>query len=311
MFSIGKKATDSMPRSGEADTAGSYVREVLNHSFPVAADKAGVLISITRAEANWETINFSVRRLIAGQYWQSDTRNEETALVLLGGKASVDWGEGPHEMGGRQDVFSGYPHAVYLPCGIPFEVSAITTCEFADCRTPSSARLSPRIITPGDCREEIRGGGNCTRQIVDVIRPEFPADKLLICEVYTPSGNWSSYPPHKHDVHNPPLEVDLDEVYYYRISKPEGYAFQRLYDAAGTRDDTLTVVDGDLVLIKDGYHPVVAAHGYDVYYLNVLAGSARSMAASDDPRYAHLRHTGLERDRRVPLVHAMEARRGS
>ncbi|PYY12733.1 MAG: 5-deoxy-glucuronate isomerase [Acidobacteria bacterium] len=283
--------------------AGSYRQEVLNHSIPVAPDKSGVLISITREQANWETINFSVRRLMAGQYWQSNTRNEEAALVILGGKLTVDWGEGPDEIGGRKTVFSGYPHAVYLPSHTPFEVSAITSCEFADCRTPSSARLSPRVIRPADCREEIRGGGNCTRQIVDVIRPEFPADKLLICEVYTPSGNWSSYPPHKHDVHNPPLEVDLDETYYYRISKPEGYAFQRLYDAAGTRDDTLTVVDGDLVLIKDGYHPVVAAHGYDVYYLNVLAGSARSMAASDDPRYAHLRKTHLERDPRVPLVH--------
>lgn len=291
--------------------AESYVREVLNHSALVPGDKSGVLISITRARANWQTLNFCVRRLMAGQYWQSHTRNEEAALVILGGKAIADWGEGPHEIGGRKDVFSGYPHAVYLPCHTPIEISAITACEFADARTPSSARLSPRVITPADCREEIRGGGNCTRQIVDVIRPEFPADRLLICEVYTPSGNWSSYPPHKHDVHNPPLEVDLDETYYYRISKPEGYAFQRLYDAAGTRDDTLTVVDGDLVLIKDGYHPVVAAHGYDVYYLNVLAGSARSMAASDDPRYAHLRHTNLDRDQRVPLVHAEASERGS
>lgn len=283
--------------------ARSYVQEVLNHSVPVAPDKSGVLISITRKEAKWDTINISVRRLIAGQYWQSATRDEEIALIMLGGKATVDWGDGAREVGGRKDVFSGYPHAVYLPKGAAFEISAITNCEFADCRVPSSARLSPRLITPADCREEIRGAGNCTRQIVDVIRPEFPADKLLICEVYTPSGNWSSYPPHKHDVHSPPAEVDLDEIYYYRISGPEGYAFQRLYDAAGTRDDTLTLVDGDLVLIKDGYHPVVAAHGYDVYYLNVLAGSARSMAASDDPRYAHLRRTDLERDPRVPLVH--------
>jgi 5-deoxy-glucuronate isomerase len=105
--------------------------------------------------------------------------------------------------------------------------------------------------------------------------------------------------------------VDLDETYYYRTSKPEGYAFQRLYDAGGTRDDTLTVIDGDLVLIKDGYHPVVAAHGYDVYYLNVLAGSARSMAASDDPRYAHLRKTILEHDPRVPLVRADQTERTS
>jgi 5-deoxy-glucuronate isomerase len=282
----------------------SYAQEVLIHSGALAQEKSGVLVSVTREQANWKTINFSVRRLIKGQYWQSNTRNEEGALVVLGGKATVDWGAGPREIGGRSDVFSGYPCAVYLPSQTRFEVSAVTTCEFADCRAPSSARLAPRVIAPADCREEIRGGGNCTRQIVDVIRPEFPAEKLLICEVYTPSGNWSSYPPHKHDVHNPPGEVDLDETYYYRIAKSEGYAFQRLYDAAGTRDDTLTVKDGDLVLIKDGYHPVVAAHGYDVYYLNVLAGSARSMAASDDPRYAHLRKNVLERDPRVPLVRA-------
>ena len=282
----------------------SYSQEVLTHPNAVATNKSGVLISVTREQAKWQTINFSVRRLIDKQYWQSHTQGEEAALVVLSGKASVDWGKGPRPIGERNDVFSGYPYAVYLPCGTQFEVSALTTCEIADCRTLSSARLAPRIITPEDCLEEIRGGGNCTRQIVDIIRPEFPADRLLICEVYTPSGNWSSYPPHKHDVHNPPLEVDLDEIYYYRISKPEGYAFQRLYDAAGTRDDTLTLTDGDLVLIKDGYHPVVAAHGYDVYYLNVLAGSARSMAASDDPRYAHLRKSGLPRDPRVPVVQA-------
>ncbi|MFZ0618541.1 MAG: 5-deoxy-glucuronate isomerase, partial [Candidatus Acidiferrales bacterium] len=166
----------------------SYVQEVLIHPTPVPRDKSGVLVSVTRERAKWRTINFSVRRLLAGQYWQSDTRDEEAALVVLGGKATLDWGEGPREIGGRKDVFSGFPYAAYLPSGKPFEVSAITDCEFADCRTPSSAQFSPRIITPADCREEIRGGGNCTRQIVDVIRPEFPADKLLICEVYTPSG---------------------------------------------------------------------------------------------------------------------------
>lgn len=224
----------------------SYARETLIHPAKLALDKSGVLVSVTRAEANWGTINFSARRLTAGQSWRSDTQNEEAALILLGAKAAVD------------------------------------------------------------CREEIRGGGNCTRQIVDVIRPEFPAEKLLICEVYTPSGNWSGCPPHKHDVHNSPVEVDLDETYYYRINKPEGYAFQRLYDAAGTRDDTLTLSDGDLVLIRDGYHPVVAAPGYNVYYLNVLAGSARSMAASDDPRYSHLRNNTLRRDPRVPLVRAWQ-----
>jgi 5-deoxy-glucuronate isomerase len=105
-------------------------------------------------------------------------------------------------------------------------------------------------------------------------------------EVYTPSGNWSSYPPHKHEVHNPPAEVDLDEIYYYRISRPEGYAHQRLYSSDGSRDQVVTARDGDAVLIHDGYHPVVAAHGCDIYYLNFLAGSARSLANTIDPTHS-------------------------
>ncbi len=287
----------------------SYVEQVLIHPSSVPADKSGVLVSVTRERAGWSTINFSVRRLVGGQYWQSDTGTEEAALIILGGRAAVDWGEGPKEIGGRTDVFNGYPHAVYLPFGTPFEIAALTTCEFADARVPSSKPGKPRVIAPAECGLEIRGGGNATRQIVDIIRPEFPADKLMVCEVYTPSGNWSSYPPHKHDVHNPPAEVDLDEIYYYRVEHPDGYAFQRLYDAAGTRDDTLKLVDGDLVLIKDGYHPVVAAHGYNVYYLNVLAGSARAMSATDDPRYVHLRKWPAP-DPRLPLVRPEPASAG-
>ena len=280
----------------------NYAEEVLIHPVRVPPSERGVLISVTRQQAGWDTINFSVRRFIEGENWQGNTGEEEAAFIVLGGRVVADWGEGQLEIGARPDVFSGFPYAVYLPCRTAFEFRAVTTCEIADCRAPSAKPLQPRLIRPTDCRMEVRGGGNATRQIVDLIQASFPADKLLICEVYTPSGNWSSYPPHKHDVHNPPREVDLDETYYYRIDHPDGYAFQRLYDAAGTRDDTLKLVDGDLVLIKDGYHPVVAAHGYNVYYLNVLAGSARSFAASDDPRYVHLRKWP-EPDPRVPLVH--------
>ncbi|HEV2176428.1 MAG TPA: 5-deoxy-glucuronate isomerase [Terriglobia bacterium] len=279
-----------------------YPSQVLIHPAPVPPDEPGVLVSVTRERAGWETIDFSVRRLIAGERWQDDTAGEEACLVILGGRATVDWGEGARPLGARKDVFSGYPHSVYLPAHTAFVFTAETTCEVADGRVPSEAPLRPRIITPDDVVPEIRGGGNATRQILDIIRPEFPADRLLAVEVYTPSGNWSSYPPHKHDVHNPPVEADLDEVYYYRVDHPDGYAFQRLYDAAGTRDDTLKVVDGDVVLVKDGYHPVVAAYGYNVYYLNVLAGTARSMAATDDPRYAQFRRQWPEPDPRLPMV---------
>ena len=158
------------------------------------------------------------------------------------------------------------------------------------------------VIEPRDVEIEIRGGGNATRQINHIVKPDFPADRILIVEVYTPSGNWSSYPPHKHDIHNPPAEVDLDEIYFYKFSSPEGFAIQRAYGRHGGRDETLTVRDNEAVLIPDGYHPVVAAHGYDCYYLNVLAGSARSMAASDDPDYAWVRGQWQNRDARLPLV---------
>ena len=121
--------------------------------------------------------------------------------------------------------------------------------------------------------------------------PDFPADRLIAVEVYTPSGNWSSYPPHKHEVHNPPSEVDLDEIYYYRFHQPNAFALQRLYSSNGDRDTVVTARDGDTVLIRDGYHPVVAGHGYDVYYLNFLAGSARSLANTIDPNHAWVTST--------------------
>jgi 5-deoxy-glucuronate isomerase len=130
--------------------------------------------------------------------------------------------------------------------------------------------------------------------------PAFPAEKIMVVEVYTPSGNWSSYPPHKHDVHAPPTEVDLDEIYYYRIDREEGYAHQRLYSQS--RDLTLTVRDGDAVLVRDGYHPVVAGHGYNVYYLNCLAGSARALSNTEDPKHIWVRSTWKEIDPRLPIV---------
>ena len=174
------------------------------------------------------------------------------------------------------------PHALYLPVGTEqVEIEALTsTCEVAVCGARATRKFPAALIHPSSVEVEIRGGGNATRQINHILKPDFPADRLLVVEVYTPSGNWSSYPPHKHDVHNPPGEVDLDEIYFYKISQPEGYAIQRVYTRDGRRDETLTVRDNEVVLIPDGYHPVVAAHGYDCYYLNVLAGSARSMAAS-------------------------------
>lgn len=272
------------------------------HSKKITVGQSGGLIHLTREDAGWEYMSFFVHRLAANTSWKALSDDQETALVLLGGKCWTDWGEGRRCIGERTHVFDGLPYALYLPPGNCLRVEAETDCEFAMCSVPSNARLEPRLISPKDVRVSLRGGGNASRQIVDVMPPEFPADKLMLVEVYTPGGNWSSYPPHKHDVHNPPLEADLEEIYYYRMDRQAGYAYQRLYRREGRKDVTLTVTDGDVVLVHDGFHPVVAGHGYNVYYLNCLAGSARSLANVTDPDHAWVCSTWTNIDPRLPLV---------
>jgi 5-deoxy-glucuronate isomerase len=251
----------------------------------------------------YDYLSFESRKLAAGEKYEGETGARELCLVVLGGLASVQtpvaWWQ---RIGGRATVFEGMPYSVYLPVSTKFEVTTENGCDLAFCYCRAELQYPAHLVTPDEVRVEIRGGGNATRQINHILTPEFPAQRLLVVEVFTPAGNWSSYPPHKHDVHNPPGEVDLEEIYYYRIDRPEGYAIQKVYTADRRIDETLSVRDGELVLIPEGYHPVVAAHGYNVYYLNALAGSARSMAASDDPDYAWVRDTWRDQDRRVPMV---------
>ncbi len=270
-----------------------------------SAAGAGEVLCVTQERAGWQTISLRLLRLEKGQRRAFSLPGEEIALVMLGGRAAVAAGGRRWEsLGGRVNVFSGMPHTLYLPVDTgPVEIEPLTeTCEVAVCGARAERRFPAAIVEPAAVEIEIRGGENATRQINHILKPDFPADRLLIVEVFTPGGNWSSYPPHKHDVHNPPGEVDLDEIYFYKMARPAGYAMQRVYTRDGRRDETLTVRDNEVVLIPDGYHPVVAAHGYDCYYLNVLAGSARSMAATDDPDYAWVRGAWRAKDPRLPLV---------
>jgi 5-deoxy-glucuronate isomerase len=281
-------------------------KKLLYRSARRAPGRTAAALDLTPRALGWQRIHFGVRQLTAGAVWSGLSNGEERCLVLLRGELEVSWGDGVARVGPRADVFLGYPHAVYLPAGTPFRVTALAASEIADCRAASTPRagaagsLVPRIIRPEDCGFEIRGGGNATRQIVDIVPPAFPAHRLLICEVYTPGGNWSSYPPHKHDTDDPPREVDLEEIYYFRYKDPNGYGFHRVYTRR--RDETVRVTHGDVVAVRDGYHPFVTAYGYDAYYLNVLAGTRRSMAASDDPAYGHFRRAWPPPDPRLPLV---------
>lgn len=251
----------------------------------------------------YEFLSFEARKLVQGQTFSAETGSNELAIVVLGGLCSVQSNRGAWQrFGGRKTVFDGLPYTLYLPLRSSFTVTADSDCDLAFCYSRAEEEYPAHLVTPDEVGIEIRGGGNASRQINSMIPPSYPAHRLIVVEVFTPAGNWSSFPPHKHDVHNPPAEVDLEEIYYYRIQRPEGFAIQKVYTADRRIDETITVRDDELVLVPEGYHPMVAAHGYNAYYLNALAGSARSLAASDDPDYAWTRNEWREIDPRVPMV---------
>jgi 5-deoxy-glucuronate isomerase len=262
--------------------------------------------------ASWRFLSFRVERLPDGEQVSRHTGGEEVALVPLGGRCAVESGGDRWELGDRPSVFDGMPWALYLPRDTDYTLSALGDVEVAVSGALAKEQLEPRLVTPEDVEIEVRGSGNATRQINHIIKPEFPAQRLLVVEVLTPAGNWSSYPPHKHDEDHPPGEVVLEEVYYYRTQTepPGAFAVQRLYSPRHGLDLTETVRDGDIMLVPHGYHTTAAAHGYDLYYLNGLAGERRSMAAADDPLLAWIRPAWaeLEPDPRVPVV-TLEGRR--
>jgi 5-deoxy-glucuronate isomerase len=274
-----------------------------------------VLVEVMPEAAGWDTIHFQARRLAKGGRWAFQTGGHELALVVLGGTIDVISNRGQWQgVGRRSNVFAGLPYALYLPLETSFGVTAATDSELAVAWVEADREFAPRLVTPADVDIEIRGGDNATRQINRMLPPGFPCQRLVVVEVYTPGGNWSSYPPHKHDIHKvgptgDVAEADLDEIYYYRIDRPEGFAVQRVYtdpesplSRAGLPIDAAVVArNNDVVLIPEGYHPVSSPVGYTTYYLNVLAGSAQSLAATDDPAYAWVKDTFHARDPRVPV----------
>ena len=279
------------------------------------SDDPGLILEVTPQSAGWEFISFQARRLGAGASWSFDTGENEFALINMSGRYRVESNCGSWEgIGGRPDVFSGGAHALYLPRRAQLTVTAEEAGEFAVTWAPTDEDHEPWLIRPEDVAISIRGGDNVSRQINDLLPPGSPVHRLVLVEVYTPSGNWSSYPPHKHDVHiedeaGELIEADLEEVYFYHIDRPEGFAYQRVYTdenspmhAAGNPIDALVRVGhNEAVLVPEGYHPVVSMPGYTTYYLNVLAGSAQSLANQEDPDFAWVKDHYAGVDKRLPL----------
>lgn len=253
-------------------------------------DESGRILSVTPESAQWKYVGFEVYRLRPGQTLSQETGNLEACVVLLSGKADVSAGDEVWTgIGRRMSVFEKTPpYAVYVPSGTRFTVGASTELELAICRAPGRGTLPPRLIAPEAVGVEHRGSGSMGRLVHNILPEQEPADSLLVVEVFTPGGHWSSYPPHKHDRDALPEESLLEETYYFRIAPEQGFALQRIYTEDLSIDETLTVRDSQTVLVPKGYHPVSAPPGYEVYYLNVMAGPHRTWKFFNDPGHAWL-----------------------
>ena len=252
------------------------------------ADANGSVVKVTPESAGWEYVGFEVLKLAGGETVERHAEGEEVCLVPISGTCSVSSTLGEWTIGGREGPFDGPPRALYLPPGVDYRVEATTGLELAVCSAPAEGGVEPFVVGPEDIEVERRGSGNMEREVRPILMADRPAERLLVVEVLTPNGHWSSYPPHKHDRDALPEETYLEETYYHRVRPERGFAVQRVYTDDRSLDETLAVRDGDVVLVPRGYHPVSTPPGYDLYYLNVMAGPIREWKFKNDPDHEWL-----------------------
>jgi 5-deoxy-glucuronate isomerase len=254
-----------------------------------AAPTGRQIVDVTPERAGWTHVGFRALRLRVGDTESLSTGTRELCIVVLRGKVDVDTGGQRFEsLGTRDSVFDDQaPAAVYVPAGHAVVIRARGNAEVALCTAPGDGQpRSVKRLDPSTMKRSVRGQGSNTRYVCDILPHDDPtAAHLLVVEVRTPAGHSSSYPPHKHDSETPPTETQLEETYYHRLNPPQGFAFQRVYTDDRSLDEAMAVEDHDVVMVPRGYHPVVAPHGYDLYYLNVMAGPHRFWVFRNDPAH--------------------------
>ena len=290
-------------------------RSLLRRAGTAGAD--GDALVITPGSAGWTYCGLRVVQLAPGEARTVATGNEELAVLPLAGSPTVEIEGLRFELEGRASVFARVTDWAYAPIESELRLSSAGGAEIALASARAVRRFDPAYIPAADVEVELRGAGQATRQVTNFLAPGAfdAADRLIAVEVLTPDGNWSSYPPHKHD-DTPGSLANNEEIYYFRVGKVgsletsrEGFAVHRTYTADGSIDETVVVGDGDAFLVPRGYHgPCVAAPGYPLYYLNVMAGPnpERTMAIVDDPPYAWVRDAwnGVPADPRCPMTTA-------
>jgi 5-deoxy-glucuronate isomerase len=247
------------------------------------------IVHVTPERAGWTHVGFRALRLAAGDTEGFETGARELCVVVLSGRIDLQAGERRFEsLGTRHSVFDDRsPAAVYVPAQHGVRVTARSDAELALCSAPADDRpRSVALLDPAAMKRSVRGQGSNTRYVCDILPHDDPtAAHLLVVEVRTPAGHSSSYPPHKHDTEAPPAETQLEETYYHRLDPPQGFAFQRVYTDDRSLDEAMAVENHDVVMVPRGYHPVVVPHGYESYYLNVMAGPQRHWVFRNDPAH--------------------------
>jgi 5-deoxy-glucuronate isomerase len=249
----------------------------------------------------FKLLDFSLFILADGQSYSGTTGDREYLAVLLGGKGTfVVNGQTFANVGGRPNVFAGKPYSVYLPCGSDWKVTAHGRLEIGLVSAPGDLRTDPYVIPPEKVTAGVWGAANFTRSFHQILtlagQPDLPARRLIVGETFTPSGNWSTYPPHKHERDNLPAEAWHEELYFFKVSPPDGFGLTRYYN--DELDAGYVVRDNTILMAPKGYHTVVSAPGYTTYYLWALAGNHRIQATADDPALAWVGRT-------VPMLRAL------
>ncbi len=247
---------------------------------------SGKVHDITPESANWGYVGFGLYHLKPGEIANEKTGETEVILVLVEGKAEISSEDKNFgELGDRMNVFERKPpHCVYIPAGSSWTVAATTDCTLGVCTAPAKPGREAQVIGPAGITLAERGKGGNTRYIFPIAMEDRDvADSLLVTEVFTPSGHWSSYPPHRHDKDNYPEMTYLEETYYHRLNPEQGFGFQRVFTEDGSLDETMAVSSGDVVLVPKGHHPCGSPYGYEMYYLNVMAGPMRKWRFQNHP----------------------------
>lgn len=247
---------------------------------------SGKVHDISPQDAGWDYVGFGLYHLKAGETVSEATGDNEVILVLVEGKARISGaGQDFGEMGERMSVFERLPpHCVYIPNGADWSATATTDLTLAVCSAPGKSGHQAAVIGPSGIALDERGSGTNTRYIHNIaMENRDVADSLLVTEVFTPQGHWSSYPPHRHDEDNFPDMTYLEETYYHRLNPDQGFGFQRVFTEDGELDETMAVANGDVVLVPRGHHPCAAPYGYEMYYLNVMAGPRRQWRFQNHP----------------------------